>query len=473
MPDYNFIAQPQVPDSFRKVGEIINMMRGATELQKSRATLQADIEQRKAESSRATTEAGVATQTAPARVTQQQQATQLAITEAAKAAQSLTQDQRGIVAGVIGTLGRAGISDPAAYKRELLNLKTVNPNNQGLHTIVDSYQTVLDNLPKGSDLPKMAVGASQFLLTPQQQQSVMTPQAGLQPMGGTINQVISTPSVMGSQPSASISPAGVPTTLPPTTQRYNPDTKQMEFVGQAAEPVGTVGSEAEARAIFSQNPSRPMNVELKPPVAAAPPLGAERGILGSVEAVNKDWLDTQDSAKTAQTDIGVLQNVKKYAPGAVTGVESDRRAYLTGLAGLLGMTTAQLAKTETDVLAKNTVMLALAGGDTNLAKTMAESANPNTKMTPAAIKLAADQIIAQRQLAIEKQKFLGPFKSLNDPDLYSRALTKWNEIADPRILQLPNMSKEEKEKMKHAMSETEAKDFGAKIRALQELGIVK
>ena len=76
MPDYNFIAQPQVPDSFRKVGEIIQMMRGATELQKSRATLQADIEQRKAESSRATTEAGVATQTAPARVTQQQQAAQ-------------------------------------------------------------------------------------------------------------------------------------------------------------------------------------------------------------------------------------------------------------------------------------------------------------------------------------------------------------------------------------------------------------
>ena len=93
MPDYNFIAQPQVPDSFRKVGEIINMMRGATELQKSRATLQADIEQRKAESSKATTDAGVAAQTAQPRVAQQQAQTETAQTEARSAAFKLEGDQ--------------------------------------------------------------------------------------------------------------------------------------------------------------------------------------------------------------------------------------------------------------------------------------------------------------------------------------------------------------------------------------------
>ncbi len=204
MPDYTFISQPQVPESFRKVSEALNIMRSGVELQKSRATMEADIAQRRAESARAVTESDVSSQTAQPRITQSQQAAQKAITEANAAAQSLTQDQRGIVAGVIGTLGRAGITDREVYKRELSNLKTVNPDNAGLHKIIDSYHIVLDNMPKDSDITKGAIGVSQFLLTPQQAQAGMTPQAGTVGLGGTVNQAITTPSVMGA-----------PTTLQP------------------------------------------------------------------------------------------------------------------------------------------------------------------------------------------------------------------------------------------------------------------
>jgi hypothetical protein len=79
-----------------------------------------------------------------------------------------------------------------------------------------------------------------------------------------------------------------------------------------------------------------------------------------------------------------------------------------------------MARTDTDLLAKNSNMLALAGGNTDLARTLAESANPNTKMTPQAIQAAADQVIAQQKLALAKQKLLQPIKALNDPAMYTR-----------------------------------------------------
>ncbi len=137
------------------------------------------------------------------------------------------------------------------------------------------------------------------------------------------------------------------------------------------------------------------------------------------------------------------------------------------------MDAGQMAKTETDKLAKNANMLALAGGNTDLARTLAEMANPNSKMTPEAIKAAADQVIAQKKLMLAKQAFMQPFKALNDPDVYSRALTQFNAAADPRILQLGDMTEAEKVKMKAAMSDAERAEFGEKIRKLQGLGIVK
>lgn len=67
--------QIQPPDTFTKLGQIMGIANSATELQRNRATLQADIARRKAESRGATASAdtaeierGVAQQTAPSRI---------------------------------------------------------------------------------------------------------------------------------------------------------------------------------------------------------------------------------------------------------------------------------------------------------------------------------------------------------------------------------------------------------------------
>ena len=93
MPDYSFISQPQVPDSFRRIGEMIDFARGATELQKSRATMEADIARAQAESSRQQTAASVEAQTAAPRVAQQEAKTAQSQTEAKGAAFKLSGEQ--------------------------------------------------------------------------------------------------------------------------------------------------------------------------------------------------------------------------------------------------------------------------------------------------------------------------------------------------------------------------------------------
>ena len=93
MADYGFIAQPQNQNSMQRIGEMINFARGVTDLQKSRATMETDIEQRRAESARAVTEAGVAAQTAQPRVAQQAAQTSTAQTQAQSSQWAFDRDQ--------------------------------------------------------------------------------------------------------------------------------------------------------------------------------------------------------------------------------------------------------------------------------------------------------------------------------------------------------------------------------------------
>lgn len=213
-------------------------------------------------------------------------------------------------------------------------------------------------------------------------------------------------------------------------------------------------------------------------IQVAPGLGQAAGVQGVLEPVTKDWADTQASAANASRNIGILQNIKQFAPGAVTGVGNERRSYIAGLAGLLGMSEQQLERTNTDLLAKNANMLALAGGNTDAARALAESANPNVHMTPQAIQHAADQVISQQQLALKKQEFLQSHiaKAATDPNdrgtSYTKALSQWNQVADPRILQLSTMSPEEKIRMKQSMSPAEQKAFGEKLKKAHQMGIL-
>jgi len=243
--------------------------------------------------------------------------------------------------------------------------------------------------------------------------------------------------------------------LPPTTPTVTPS-GQPSYVGPQPPtvPAGT-------------GVSRPA----APVASAAPPT-----LASTVETVGKNFLEVQDQAKTAGQDIGVLQNIKKYAPGAITGVENDRRAYITGIAGLLGINAAQIGKTNTDLLIKNSNMQAL-GGNTDAARILLEGANPNAKMTKEAIVEAANQVISQRRWALEKQRVLGDVKAAVDkstlpPAAYMETIAKLNTI-DPRVFQLDEMSRAEKDKMYRSMTAAQREKFVEMLRTAKQMGLAR
>jgi hypothetical protein len=127
-------------------------------------------------------------------------------TDAIKAKQGLTQDQRSMVAQRFSILGRLGVKDKNAYIAEMDLLKKENPDNPDLSRLIDSYKTIWENtMQSGDDLPGKAIAGAQTLLTPTQQQTQLAPSIEITPQGQTVTVQ---PSIGAKQPTATIAIAG-------------------------------------------------------------------------------------------------------------------------------------------------------------------------------------------------------------------------------------------------------------------------
>jgi hypothetical protein len=127
-------------------------------------------------------------------------------TDAIKAKQGLTQDQRSMVAQRFSILGRLGVKDKNAYIAEMDLLKKENPDNPDLSRLIDSYKTIWENtMQSGDDLPGKAIAGAQTLLTPTQQQTQLAPSVTVTAEGKTIT---TQPSVGAAPPTATIAIAG-------------------------------------------------------------------------------------------------------------------------------------------------------------------------------------------------------------------------------------------------------------------------
>lgn len=461
MPNDNSIAlQVQTPDAMKSIGGMLNIANTAQQIKQGNVALQKEqiilgerkgIQQLFSDPSKFNDADGnpdynklinegmkVAPTTFPSMVPQIIQAHKSSI-DAKAALNTLNEQQRTAVGRYVMSLGD---DTPEVAKKKLDALVNMNPQ---LKPAVDhAWQYALaPNAGNPTSWKVAALKIGQSTMTPSEQKEAMTPSGPVISSGQTTQQFNTNPMA---GPTGPVAGTRVQQQIPPTAQTVGPN-GQPAYVG----PQGGGGRQ----------------------VPAGNPPGLEASATGSAATANKDWESTVESAKTASTDIANLTNIKRFAGSAQTGVGSDRRAFVAGLAGLVGLDYGEMTKTKTDLLAKNANMLALAGGDTNLAKTLAESANPNTHMTKEAILEAANQVMSQRRMALAKQEFLQPHKALNSPDSYGKALTEWNKVADPRIFQWPHMSPEEKRDMKAAMTPKEQQEFRGKVQRAVELGIVK
>jgi len=207
---------------------------------------------------------------------------------------------------------------------------------------------------------------------------------------------------------------------------------------------------------------------VKPFVTGQPP-GEPETLRANAATASADWATTSADAGVAQQRIATLQKIRQLAPDAFTGVGGARKEFIAGWANAIGIPAYEAEKTTTDELRKNANLLALAGGNTDAARALAEMANPNTKMNAQAIKEVVNQLIGIESMKAAKAKYLGQYRTL--PDNYIKQLELFNNIADSRLFQ--EMTREEVAKMKASLSETELAELSRKIRVARIMGVIK
>ena len=185
--------------------------------------------------------------------------------------------------------------------------------------------------------------------------------------------------------------------------------------------------------------------------------------------VAEDWKDTSAKGAAAANTIGTLQNIKRYANDAFTGVGGARKALAAGIANSIGISAYEAEKTATDILAKNANLLALTGGNTDAARALAEASNPNAKMNLDAIRTATDQLIGLEKLKTAKYNFLAPVK--DDAIQYQQKLQQFNSVADSRLFQ--EMTENERKKLKLSMSADAYQKLIDKALLAKKLGIIQ
>lgn len=206
------------------------------------------------------------------------------------------------------------------------------------------------------------------------------------------------------------------------------------------------------------------------------PSGPSMGTPDMFVQMTDHWTRAVTDASHAQTNIGLAQNIKAYADQAATGKQGDKLAAANGLLSVFGVGGQTDLNTATDLLNKQIARLSLSSragaGGTDAAGVLADAANPHGSMTSAAIKEAADQVISSQKMALAQQKLLQPYRQSNDAQGYQSALSQFNNVADPRVWQFGDMNPAQRAAFKAGMSSAEQKEFSAKIRGAEQLGVV-
>lgn len=233
-----------------------------------------------------------------------------------------------------------------------------------------------------------------------------------------------------------------------------PQTGEINVPGGAPASVQMQGAPNQIQSQFNQT---------------ANPTAAQAGMQNTqAQNLSIDFAKIQESAGAAEQRIGLFQNIKKLSSEAFTGVGGSRKELAAGVLNAVGIPAYEAEKMSTDELAKSSAMLALAGGNTDAARALAEVANPNKKMNANAIRQISDQMIGMEKLNQAKYKFLAPVA--NNPQQYQDRLQKFNKVNDFRIFQ--ESSPEEVKKLKESMSPVEQQAMGEKIKLARQLGIL-
>jgi hypothetical protein len=413
LPDASIYGNAQAPQAI-PLQDLVNLGRSNLAFQREKELYQPSIAKAKAETS--TAETG-----------------------AEKARAGLQKDYFGIAADEANAL----VDDPRLAKVNPKDHKTVVAAGDALvnatdrmikqgvpapmaHTITAKYFQMLNDPNQAGNIRQDMLNSIQARIGASGQQALQTPAYTTNAAGEIIG--------LKTGPNQIVSPteAGAP----------------------AIAPVPAVGAPSQLQSQFAPKRLNPTRADVA--FATTP-----------VEIASKDLTQTVALAAGAEPRIATFQNIKKLAPEAFTSTGGARKELASGIAQAIGIDLYTAEKTATDELAKNSAMLTLTGGNTDMARQIAEAANPNKKMTEGAIKLMADQLIGIERLNQAKAKYLG---NVTNPQEYQQKMNTFNQINDYRIFQ--ETTPQEVQKLKASMSPDEQRRMGEKIKLAKSLGLI-
>ena len=467
MADLNLtpVAGQIKPVQGASLGDMINMARGAQAYQQAQQINPIELQTAQQQLSRlqqltpqeiirATAEANVAKGTEAPRITSSEQAAQTATVGTESAKLDFANKQVNAVAGRLTSL----INNPLIITAEQ-NPQAVD--SAKLMDVVRKYgeeQASSLGIPKDKadqllqpylEQTKNPAGIRQFLkdklLSTLDQGSRLT---AMQPSGQGVNTGATGYTVQTGQFGPYVPGQILPGTafeqqIPPTTEVISP-TGEKRLLGP-----------------MSQRGGAQLTTGLGP---------AQTSLLGAgATTMATDLSATIKDAADAPSRVAIFQNIKKFAPDSFTGVGGQRKELAAGILNAIGIPAYEAEKVSTEELAKNSALLALAGGNTDAARALAEVATPNKKLNEKAILAIADQMIGIENMKVAKANYLTPAQ--NDSTQYGQRKLQFDQIADPRIFQ--EMTAQDVAKLKASMSTAEQAELTRKIRLARQMGIIK
>ena len=375
-------------------------------------------------------------------------------TQAIDAKQKLTQEQRNMIASRFSVLGRLGVQDADAYRKEMELLKQENPDNPDLHRLIDAYQTTWRDIRSGPNLPGMAIAGAQSLLKPSELQA-LAPKVDTFNTGAQVFPMVSTPSVGGVPPNIQIGKQAIAQVeLPPGSRMVdtgmrdvnnNPIFNVFDPSGRAVGQV-TVPTNVPASALPGAA-SRPVT-----PQAATPSMGITRMPAGETNETMALAKGIQLKANEAAARVPVSQfnsnQIIQLADQAATGKGAEILQGLTGGYAGLGLAgTTNMADAFNKLghyMALETANLAASSGlGTDAARGIAEKMTGTTSWTADAIKSTA-RINRALSTGVDlfNQGVNNAVAAANNSPFAAREFqNKWSQMADINAFRLMDAMK--------------------------------
>jgi hypothetical protein len=187
------------------------------------------------------------------------------------------------------------------------------------------------------------------------------------------------------------------------------------------------------------------------------------------EIAAKEQMTNQAEYKNANTTIATLKNIKALAPGAFTGVGSEYKKLAAGILTSLGIDSNAIEQSKTEEISKNAALLTLAGGNTDLARQIAESATPNSKMSERTIKNITNQLIGVQRMNQARLEYVQPY--ISNTKEYNKHLNIFDKYKDYRLFQLADMTPAERKEFKASLPKEQFDELTQKIKDAESVGI--